>query len=243
MAGREFAVVRPVRFVRMEGAVAASRVFPCEAVPPSQFDGLRRPGVVEFGETVAALVEPVVFGAIDPVFVAGPLVADPPVFFVSLLGRVVGLRPALRRGRGGRLEADGQALPLLDGFREPFGGLGMRGLVEVFLPLERLPVGAVACEHALGPVPAPAHGVGQRAGRGSGFGGIPGRHLAELVLAGNRPQHSAAHAGRPHKPGDLGLEADNLEHEIGRAAGGGGIPGLLQPCERDTRLVPCGALP
>ena len=102
MAGCEFSVVRPLRFVGVEEAVAASRVFPCEAVPPSQFDALRRPGVVEFGEALAALVEPVVFGAIDPVVVVGPLVAAPPVFFVSLLGRVVGLRAVFRRGRAAR---------------------------------------------------------------------------------------------------------------------------------------------
>ena len=119
----------------------------------------------------------------------------------------------------------------------------MRSLVEAFLPLKRLPVGRVAGEHALGPVPAPAHGVGERSRFGPGFERAAFRHLAELVLAGNRPQHGAAHAGRPYKPGDLGLEADDLEHEIGRSAGNRSIPGLFQSGERDPGLVPGGALP
>ena len=80
----------------VEGVGAAAPLFPFEPVAPAPLDLLRRPGVVDPGVAVAALAEPVMFGAVGPVVVAGLLAAGPRVVLIGLLGRVVGRRQAVR---------------------------------------------------------------------------------------------------------------------------------------------------
>ena len=99
----------------------------------------------------------------------------------------------------------------------------------------------VAGERAFGAGMALPHGLGERAGLGAGLQRLAGLDLAEFVLMRHRPEPGPGSAGGFHQPRNLRLEAQHPEHHVCRAAGHGGIPGLLQPGEHDLRLVAFGA--
>ena len=98
MVGGEFTV--PV-LLAVEVERVAAPLFAFEAALPAFLDLLRGPGIVDFVVVVAALVEPVMFGAVGPVVVgpviaAEPAVRGPGAVFIDLLGRIV---PRFREGR------------------------------------------------------------------------------------------------------------------------------------------------
>ena len=229
--------------------VAAAPLLPIEAVLPAPLDLLRGPGVVDFGVAVAALVEPVVLGAVRPVVVDH-----------RLRGRA-GRRRATGRPRrsppaGRRRAADRpgavRAVSKLTGrrIRSSTAAASLRATSSCAAPSKP---SCVSISSRLSRCRSSAHRARSRPLRtasASGPGSVPASCASpasispKLVLMRQRPEPGAAVlTGRPRKPGDLGLEAQHPEHRVSRAAGDGRIPRLLQPGQQDAGLVPPGALP